>query len=162
MSQEQQNFESLQRLMALKRHEVPPPGYFHHFSDEVVNRLRSGERGEEAFLQDLFSHAPWLQRLWTTFETKPIYAGAFGAALCALLVWGVFYSVTMTPTLVNLQSVVAVDPPPATTGKLPENTAVAAFPGSEGGVAMPGAVSLFGTLSTPQPQTVVFRPNANN
>jgi hypothetical protein len=161
MSQEQQNFESLQRLMALKRHEVPPPGYFHSFSGEVVNRLRAGERGEEAFLHELFSHAPWLQRLWTTFETKPIYAGAFGAALCALLVGGVLLSEFTTPTPVNLQPVAAA-PAAAPVSNPAESSAVAALPGAESGVAMPGAVSLFGTLSTPQPQTVVFRPNANN
>jgi hypothetical protein len=92
MSQESQDFESLRRLLALKRHEQPPPGYFHNFSSEVIARIKAGEGAHENVLERMFWEAPWLQRLWTALETKPIMAGAFGTAVCALLVAGVFYS----------------------------------------------------------------------
>jgi hypothetical protein len=92
MSQESQDFESLRRLLALKRYEQPPPGYFNNFSSEVIARIKAGEGAHENVLERLFWEAPWLQRLWSALETKPIMAGAFGAAVCALLVAGVVYS----------------------------------------------------------------------
>src|SRR5215208_4020522 len=87
MSSEQQDFEGLRRLLVLKRHEQPPPGYFHNFSLEVIARIRAGERAEAS--------APgwmWISRLWSAFEGNPVMAGAFGAAVCGLLLWGVVAS----------------------------------------------------------------------
>ena len=48
MNENQPNFESLRRLLALKRHETPPPGYFNNFSRQVIARIRAGETGAEA------------------------------------------------------------------------------------------------------------------
>ena len=92
MSQNSQDFESLRRLLALKRHEQPPPGYFNHFSSQVIARIKAGDRAEENAVERLFWEAPWLQRLWAAIETKPILSGAFGAAVCALLIGGIIYS----------------------------------------------------------------------
>jgi hypothetical protein len=36
--------------------------------------------------------SPWLQRIWSAFEAKPLLAGAFGLAVCATLITGVIYS----------------------------------------------------------------------
>lgn len=85
MSSEQDNFEQLRRLLALKRHETPPPGYFDRFSLQVSARIRAGEGAHPSVL------APfgWFQRLWELFERKPVFAGAFGAAVSAIIVWGV-------------------------------------------------------------------------
>lgn len=92
MNQDSQDFESLRRLLALKRHEQPPPGYFNSFSSEVIARIKAGDGAHETAIERLFWEASWLQRLWAALETKPIMAGAFGAAVCALMVAGVFYS----------------------------------------------------------------------
>lgn len=95
MSPEQENFESVRRLMALKRHEQPPPGYFSHFSSEVIARIRverDGKVYEQSFLIRILSGAPWLTRLWQGVEAKPAFAGVFGAAVCGLLVSGIVYS----------------------------------------------------------------------
>jgi len=93
MSQSPENFDSLRRLLALKRHEQPPPGYFNHFSSQVIARIKLGESGErESVLEQLLWEAPWLQRLWAAFEAKPILAGVFGVAVCGLLITGVVCS----------------------------------------------------------------------
>lgn len=92
MSQDSQDFESLRRLLSLKRHEQPPPGYFNKLPAQVVARIRAGESGEQGGLERFFWEAPWLQRLWTALETKPIMAAAFGAAVCSMLVGGIVYS----------------------------------------------------------------------
>lgn len=93
MNQDTQDFEPLCRLLALKRHEVPPPGYFDGFSNKVIARIKAGERGERhSFLEQLFWEASWLQRLWAALEAKPILAGACTMAACGLLIGGVIYS----------------------------------------------------------------------
>ena len=93
MSPEQENFDALRRLIALKRHEQPPPGYFDDFSHRVLVRIKTGERGEEAdAIGRVLSEAPWLQRLLSALTTNPTLAGAFGLVVCSLLVAGVAYS----------------------------------------------------------------------
>ena len=81
-----ENFEQLRRLLALKRYEQPPPGYFDRLSREVIARIKAGEPGESAGAMN------WLSRFRAAFETKPLLAGAFGTAVCALLVSGISYS----------------------------------------------------------------------
>ena len=95
MNQDTENFEQLRRLLKLKRYEQPPPGYFYHFSGQVIARIQDGERGEDrALIGRLLWEAPWLQRIWTAFETKPALAGAFGLVMCGLLIAGLVYSET--------------------------------------------------------------------
>jgi hypothetical protein len=84
MNPESEDFESLRRLLALKRHEQPPPGYFNNFSREVNARLRAG--GDKA------GAGAWMQWLWGVLEAKPILAGAFGAGVCAVLISGILNS----------------------------------------------------------------------
>ena len=103
MSQDTENFGSLGRLLALKRHEQPPPGYFHRFSSQVITRIESGESGEKvSVLERLLWEAPWLERLWASLEAKPVLAGAFGVAVCGLLITGVMSSDTTDATPVAL------------------------------------------------------------
>ena len=59
MKESGQNFDELKKLLKLKRHELPPPGFFNHFSDEVVSRIRAGEaRGGGAMIDRLNDSAP--------------------------------------------------------------------------------------------------------
>jgi hypothetical protein len=101
MNGDEKNFEPLRRLLALKRYEQPPPRYFNDFSQQVLGRIRAGDKGQ-AGTERWFWEVAWLQRLWGTFETNPVLAGAFGAAICALLVSGVIYSETAAPAPVAL------------------------------------------------------------
>ena len=93
MNPEQENFKDLRRLLVLKRYEQPPPGYFNHFSGDVIARLEAGERFErQSIFETLFWQAPWFQRLWNMLESKPVIAGGFAALVCGFLVAGVGHS----------------------------------------------------------------------
>jgi hypothetical protein len=93
MNQDTENFEQLRRLLALKRHEQPPPGYFDRFSSQVIARIENGERGQrDEPIGRLLWEVPWLQRIWAAFEAKPMLAGVFGVAVCGLLITGVVYA----------------------------------------------------------------------
>ena len=89
MENENQDFEQLKKLLALKKHEQPPPGYFNKFSGNVISRLRA-ERAEHAnSMHALEKDAPWLLRFWRMLETRPMLAGTFGAAVCGLVLFGI-------------------------------------------------------------------------
>src|SRR5215469_12747680 len=93
MSPVPDDFEQLRRVLALKRHEQPPPGYFHSFSHQVIVRIQAGELGDpvaESFWS--FSGGSFLQRLWATLDARPVLAGAFGVAVCGFFVVGAFLS----------------------------------------------------------------------
>jgi hypothetical protein len=93
MNSSSRNFEALRRLLALKRHEVPPPGYFHGFSSQIMSRIEAGERGEpESFIGRWLEGATWLRRLRNVLEAQPAFAGACGAIACGLLITGILYS----------------------------------------------------------------------
>src|SRR5262249_31536952 len=90
MTPNSENFEALRQLLALKRHEVPPPGYFHGFSREVIIRIKAGE-GQQTTTWWLFEGS-WLRRFWAAFEARPILAGGFGVAVCGFFVAGALIS----------------------------------------------------------------------
>jgi hypothetical protein len=93
MNENENNFESLRRLLAQKRHETPPPGYFNSFSGQIIARIRAGEaKAPQTDSERYFSEAPWLLRLLQAFELKPAFAGAFASALSLLLVFGIVYA----------------------------------------------------------------------
>lgn len=79
-----EDFEKLRKLLKLKRHEQPPPGYFSRFSSLVITRL---ERDGESVAARV--EVPWLRNLLRLFESSPMVAGLFGSALCALVIFGI-------------------------------------------------------------------------
>jgi hypothetical protein len=82
------DFEQLRKLLALKRHEVPPPGYFNRFSDNVIARLRAPEP---------MTRPTWLQLLGLDFDLKPAFLCATGVAVCALLSLGIIVATQVDP-----------------------------------------------------------------
>jgi hypothetical protein len=84
------NFKDLKRLLKLKRHEIPPPGFFNQFSDEIISRIRAGESLHNAtFAERLQDKAPWLINFIRLFEARPGLIGGVATGLCLLLVLGV-------------------------------------------------------------------------
>jgi hypothetical protein len=170
MSQDSQDFTSLRRLLALKRYEQPPPGYFNHFSTQVIARIKAGEGAHESALGSLFWEAPWLQRLWAALETKPILASAFGAAVCVLLIGGVVYSerADNQPTLSALPTASATAVVLANNGagagaaapvkfvRFPESGLV-----SDSMSPSTGVEGIFGLVQKPTPSFTTFTVPAN-
>lgn len=73
MDSSPENFESLRKLLRLKRYEQPPPRYFNEFSGNVIARIRVGQ-----------TRSPrWWERFG--FDLRPALTIGAGAAACALL-----------------------------------------------------------------------------
>jgi len=105
MNPDSENFDSLRQLLALKRHEIPPPGYFDRLPRDIVARIKVGDTGDEIGVE-----LSWFRRFLSVFDVKPVFAGAFGTAVCAFLISGVitsertpaFAAGTVTPIDPNL------------------------------------------------------------
>lgn len=74
--------ERLLRLLALKRHEVPPPGYFDRFADRVVLQIKAGQApAAEA----------WWIRLRDWLRAEPALASSYAM----LLAGGMFFLLSL-------------------------------------------------------------------
>jgi len=79
MKEEDIEQEELQRALALKRHEQPPPRFFNNFSDEVIDRLHRPAQP---------SHPPtWWQRFGFGEDWKPLMVGVV-VVVCVVLTVG--------------------------------------------------------------------------
>jgi hypothetical protein len=82
MNSDRGEFEALRKLMALKRHEQPPPGYLNQLSGSILARI---ERGEGRLNM-------W-DRLSAGFSLRPSLAYAFGLTVCGALGLSAVYMV---------------------------------------------------------------------
>jgi len=158
MSPEQEQFQELRRLLALKRHEQPPPGYFDRFSGEVIARIRVSEAAKPSSIFDVFSwEANWLQRLLGALQNQPILASGFGLAMFGLLVAGLVCSENpnLPPELAGNQVAAAIAPQAQLQASFSAMPAFYRIPGTveARNVAVPGRPndSLYGQLRQLQP-----------
>lgn len=107
MNAERDDQTELQRVLALKRHEAPPPRFFRGFSDKVIDQLHTPER-----------EAPrtWRQRLSFDADNKPVWVCASGIVVCGLLGVGLILSLRVerpktAPGSLDEQSRFVVSPP---------------------------------------------------
>ena len=86
-------FVELRRLLAFKRHEQPPPGYFARISVEVISELKAHRNRRHS--AENYSDVPaWIIWTFERLQARPAFAGAFGILLCAGLVGGLFFMET--------------------------------------------------------------------
>lgn len=71
-------FAALRRLLALKRHEVPPPGFFDRLPDRIRARVMA-EADEAA--------RSWWLRLRDSLAWRPALAGAVALSAVGMVVW---------------------------------------------------------------------------
>jgi hypothetical protein len=91
MAERPQDFERIQKLLALKRHEQPPSIYFYDFSDRVVAQLHT---------LDSAPPLSWWQRLGLDFDPKLALVCALGVAISGLLLAGMLTSMQLAETSV--------------------------------------------------------------
>ena len=95
MTPEQDEFQELKKLLALKRHEVPPPGYFQNFSSKVIARIEA-ESSPAA--------RPWWARWLAEFDIRPAVACAYALVVGGFLVVGLGVALDRPPEVaVELQ-----------------------------------------------------------
>ena len=80
MNPSPEEFDRLRKLLALKRHEPPPPGYFNHFSDKIMARIEA---------EGLCIWTSWRQLLFPELNAMPVLACAYGLVIMGLLTIGV-------------------------------------------------------------------------
>ena len=112
MNAGQDDFEKLRKLLALKRHEQPPPGYFDRLPNQIISRIKAGENTESIW-----------DRLLPKVVLRPAFAYGFGIAACVLLAFGANYALRndTAPTANNMAS-------PLLTAQPTEAPAIAANP----------------------------------
>lgn len=97
MSKDPENFDQLLKLLALKKYEQPPPGYFDQLSQEISARINAGGSDRTVLMQEVGGELGWLGRIRTFLEARPILAGAFGMAVLAVMFSSLFRSPTLDP-----------------------------------------------------------------
>jgi hypothetical protein len=154
MSDNEQDFDALRRLLALKRHEVPPPGYFEDFSSNVIARIRSGEAA---------ARMPWILRFIQAFESRPAYPVALASSLCMLLLFGII-TVEQNPGISTglATQMGASGFPVATVSSGAQTAGLLALGNTNSDNNLSDNTSLFGS-SQPNPyiQPVSFSPGQN-
>jgi len=93
MNADPENFDSLMQLLALKKYEQPPPGYFNRLPGQILARLESQEE-EAGFWGKLFSG----------LVVRPALAYSVGLAFCGAFATGIFYAFQVQPTEVASES----------------------------------------------------------
>jgi hypothetical protein len=78
----EENFDRLRKLLALKRYEQAPPGYFSNFSSKVIARIEATDAAELS----------WWQKLGLQVDFKPALMCGLGVVVCGLLSVGVLIS----------------------------------------------------------------------
>ena len=73
-------FESLKKLLALKRHEEPPPGYFDRLPGEVRARIAHVQASPE----------PWWRRWLASWDLSPALATSYAVVAVTLVLGGVW------------------------------------------------------------------------
>jgi hypothetical protein len=160
-----ENFESLRRLLALKRHETPPPGYFNNFSNQVVAQIRAGKSKASASWLEL----PWLSKFLETLQTKPAFAGGFAAALCLLLIAGIIYAgqTESAPQQLLSSEANAITPMASVTpqASLPQTANQPMLASSDNSTnpvfGLPPVASLFDQIQPSVTQPVSYSPSGN-
>jgi hypothetical protein len=87
MDQDSKQTVPVEKIIALKRYEQPPPGYFQLLPGRIISRIEHGE-GQSAFWEK------WRLAL----RIRPAAAYALGLAACAALIAGLYCLPTMQQT----------------------------------------------------------------
>ena len=79
MNSQADNFENIRKLLALKKYEQPPPGYFDRLSSRIISRIEASEAAQPSI---------W-ERLGFAFGSKPAFVCAMGVVVCGFVCIGI-------------------------------------------------------------------------
>ena len=155
MSENEQDFDALRRLLALKRHEVPPPGYFEDFSVNVVARIRAGEAA---------ARMPWILRFIQAFESRPAYPVALASSLCMLLLFGIVtveQNPSISPAFAEQTGASGFSVATVSSGAQSGSTAVLGGINTNSPIDLSATPSLFSSQPNPYFHQASYSPGAN-
>lgn len=75
-------FDAVKKLLALKRHEEPPPGYFDRLPGEIRARIAHAQANPE----------PWWRRWTEAWDLSPALATSYAAVAVVVVLGGVWFS----------------------------------------------------------------------
>ena len=82
----------LLRLLALKRHELPPPGFFDQLPSRILVSLRAGSE---------ISELSWWDRVWQTVVQQPMV----GLSYATLGIGAVLFGISVLETALDVREV---------------------------------------------------------
>jgi hypothetical protein len=115
--------ELMRKLLAIKRYEQPPPGFFRGFPDKVVARIQAASMAGES---------PWWRQWLIEWTGRPLLTSAYGLLFAGLVVVAV--GLAQTPVSNDLHSPVtgaALLPPPGASYHARQSLGLAARPAME-------------------------------
>ena len=86
MNTDPEDFESLRKLLALKKHEQPPPGYFNDLPSQIWRKIEAEPKAQSFW-----------QKIFPPISIKPSVAYAFGVVVCGTLIIGIGSSLKNSP-----------------------------------------------------------------
>jgi hypothetical protein len=92
MNAEQDNFQALRKLMTLKRHEQPPPGYFDQLPGRIMAKINTPVETQG-----------FIEQLLTRYILRPAFAFTMGLAVCGMFATGITYSLKANPGMMSAQ-----------------------------------------------------------
>jgi hypothetical protein len=101
MNSSPENQDPIRKLLALKRYEQPPPGYFESFSQKVIARIEA---------QSASTALPWWRQWFAGFAEQPLLASTYGMLFVGLLVVAVGLAQSSTEDDSNLSLSVGLSP----------------------------------------------------
>lgn len=111
MATDSEPFDELRKLLALKRHEVPPPGYFDRLPREIHVRLAARQPAARAMAAPDVKPS-WLATFLRLVGSRPSFVGALGAAVSGVILAGIIYghyretpASPLAPELVQMPSI---------------------------------------------------------
>lgn len=88
-----EKFSDVQRLLALKKHEQPPPGFYDAMAKSIIAELRVSGQAQEPvpYWTRVLKQAPWIGQVAGAFIRRPVFAsicslGVAGLAAAAFMI----------------------------------------------------------------------------
>lgn len=155
MVNDSQQFDALRKLLAVKQHEIPPPGYFDRLPRDIHARLAAQNQPAARTPEPQRPRSTnWLANLIRLAEARPSLAGAFSAGVCGLILTGIIYANQQEKPATSILPEIVQTPPllPATDQTMSWANGTPMLASTNPLLARPPAAGLFdGTYLKSQP-----------